>query len=257
MKTAVSRPLSSFHQINQWKMFNAKRLGITVEEFDQRIEEKKQEYKRQQEAKAAEQAKKASEARKRRTYEESIFSGRFAGTFEEYKCKYSSHSLPRRHMLSEEEKKLYHKNWNRKRCYAAAVEKGKFSGTFEEYCQWLDRTPEEKAETQAEIHKTFRRKCYYAAAVEKGKFSGTFEEYCQHLEHLREMTPEEKAEYKAVSKKACQRRHYHKCKYQRKYQKLVDAGYEIGTLEEFSHTLEEASRLKKLMREISRAEKAA
>ena len=164
-------------------------------------------------------------------------------------------------MLSEEEKKLYRKNWNRKRSYAAAVEKGKFIGTFEEYCQYLNHfremTPEEKAEALRNTVRNTVRKRNYAAAVEKGKFSGTFEEYCQHLDHLHEMTPEEKAEYRAESKRVCQRRHYYKCKYQRKYQKLVDAGYEIGTIEEFSRTLEEANKLKKLLREISKAEKVA
>ena len=41
------------------------------------------------------------------------------------------------------------------------------------------------------------------------------------------------------------------------YDRLVQAGYEVGTFEEFNHILEEASRLNKMLREVKKAEKAA
>ena len=308
MKTSDSRSLSDFRSVSKWKMWSAKRLGITVEEFDQRIEEKKQEYARQKEARTAERIKKSSESKRRGRYEDAVFNGRFAGTFEEYKCKYFRRSLPRRRRLSEEDKKMYRRNWSRKRGYAAAVEKGKFSGTFEEYCQhfdYLEQVRKMAPEEQAQAHRTFSRKRTYAAAVEKGKFSGNFEEYCQHLDRVRggERTPEEKAEaHRIVSRNYVRRRAYGKlvekgkfigtfeeyCQYldrvhsktitpeekekyrpairqnscylkcnERKYQRLVQAGYEVGTFEEFNHILEEASRLNKMLREVKKAEKAA
>ena len=261
MKTADSRSLSNFRNVSKWKMWSAKRLGITVEEFDQRIEEKKQEYALQKEARTAERVKKISESKRRDSYEEAVFNGRFAGTFEEYKCKHFRRSLPRRRGVSEEDKKMYRRNWSRKRGYAAAVEKGKFSGTFEEYCQHLDRvrsgarTPEEKAEAHRIVSRNYVRRRAYGRLVEKGKFIGTFEEYCQYLDrvHSKTITPEEKKKYRpAIRQNSC----YRKCN-ERKYQRLVQAGYEVGTFEEFNHILEEASRLNKMLREVKKAEKAA
>ena len=207
MKTAASQSLSTFSQINKWKIWNAKRLGITVEEFDRRIEERKLEYQRQREAKAAEQAKKLSESRKRLSYENAVFEGRFAGTFEEYKCGYIK--VSRRNALSAEEKKQHRKNCIRKRTYATAVE--------------------------------------------KGKFNGTFEEYCQHLDWLHGMTPQEKMEYRLAK----QRTYLCQFRYKRQYKQLIDAGYKIGTFEEFSRTLAEADKLKNMLRKIKKTEKTA
>ena len=247
MKTNDSHSLSNLYQNSKWKIWSAKRLGISVEEVEQRIEEKKQAYKQQQEANAIERAKKRIESSRRKNYQNAVSNGKFVGTFDEY-CQ----RLDRLHSMTPEEKaeldKISKRQRGRDRYYALAVQKGKFDGTFDEYCQHLDRdrhprgkarTLQEKTEAHRIVARISGRKRSYINAVQKGKFDGTFDEYCQHLDRLYNMTPEEKKNQRE------------QCKY-RQYQKLVQAGYEIGTFEDFTRTLDEANRLKNLMRKIDK-----
>ena len=284
MKTNAFYSLSDLYQSSKWKIWSAKRLGISVEEVEQRIEEKKQEYKQQQEAKAIEHAKKRIESSRRKNYKNAVSNGKFVGTFDEY-CQ----RLDRLHSMTPEEKaeldKISKRQRGRERNYAIAVQKGKFDGTFDEYCQHLDRVYNRTPEEKANAHKIYNRERNYALAVQKGKFDGTFDEYCQHLDRDRHprgkaRTLQEKVEAHRIAAKIsgrkrsyinavqkgkfdgtfdeyCQHldRVYNRTpeeKKNRQYQKLVQAGCEIGTFEDFTRILDEANRLKKMMREIDK-----
>ena len=178
--------------ISRQKELSAKALGITVEEFDQRIERRKKEAALKKEQKRKESYQKQVDAA---LAKRASAAGMTVEEYLEYRRQ--------KKLQAPKNRAEYAKNYRRSHQYGILKEKGKIDCTLEEYCARLDEkeemrrqsssmSPEEYQKFQKEIRLQNSRKRYYAK--HRDSIGCTFEEYCARLESKpAKLSPEEKA----------------------------------------------------------------